>query len=207
MQCIDITINAENAGRWRVPAYDQNWASDELMRLSDERRSWTANVECRLVSLGKTTGAAKQIIFGFEDFFGSEFHGGESATVAAEKWNVQKKSRIAMNAIGLTAILANLVLSAGAGACAKQWANSQLFAWLAGGILLNIFGFVALAWVIRSVGLGMGTSLALLATLCVNALIGLAFFGETMGRQQALGVVLSVIAIAMMTLGTSAPKA
>lgn len=108
-----------------------------------------------------------------------------------------------MDLIGLVAIIANLLLSACAGFCAKQWATGNNYGWLAGGITLNVFGFVALAWVIRSVGLGLGTSLALLATLCVNAAVGFMFFGESLQRQQMVGLVLSVVAIGLLTLGTS----
>jgi multidrug transporter EmrE-like cation transporter len=93
----------------------------------------------------------------------------------------------------------NLFLSAIAGSLARQWGAVRTFPWLAAAA--NFAGFPALAWVIRSIGLGLGTSLVLILTVLLNVLAGFFFFHESPSMPQTGGIVLGLLAVSLMALG------
>ncbi len=54
---------------------------------------------------------------------------------------------------------------------------------------------------IRDVGMGVALSLSAVVQLVAVNLVALAFFGERVSGVQAVGLLLAVIAVAMITLG------
>jgi multidrug transporter EmrE-like cation transporter len=107
-----------------------------------------------------------------------------------------------MNAKMLVAAIAvNLVLSALAGTAARTWAGTSAAGWLVAAIACNVVAFVALAFAIRAAGLGMGTAIALLASVTLNVLIGTCVFHEVLRPMQIAGIGAALVAISLMTFG------
>ena len=109
--------------------------------------------------------------------------------------------QLTLNIQLIAALAANLVLSAAAGSMARQWALTHVSLWLVGAVVTNAVGFLPLAWVIRISGLGLGTSLALLASIVVNTLIGVFFFHEILSVMQISGIVLGIASLVLMMFG------
>lgn len=83
----------------------------------------------------------------------------------------------------------------------KQWALTRSPLLLAAALAASIICFLSLAWVIRYVGLGLGSSLALISTILINTFIGIVFFHETLSLMQYGGIALGVIAISLIVFG------
>jgi multidrug transporter EmrE-like cation transporter len=84
---------------------------------------------------------------------------------------------------------------------AKYWALAPTFGKLALTLVLYSLGNLIMLRLIRDFGMGVSLSLsAVIQLVAVNA-IALAFFGERINSLQALGLVLAIVAVALVTLG------
>ena len=84
---------------------------------------------------------------------------------------------------------------------AKYWAMAPTFGKLALTLVLYSLGNLIMLRLIRDFGMGISLSLsAVIQLVAVNA-IALAFFGERLNSLQALGLVLAIVAVALVTLG------
>jgi len=84
---------------------------------------------------------------------------------------------------------------------AKYWALAPTFGKIALTLALYTLGNLIMLRLIREFGMGISLSLsAVIQLVAVNA-IALAFFGERLNSLQAVGLVLAVVALALVTLG------
>lgn len=84
---------------------------------------------------------------------------------------------------------------------AKYWALAPTFGKLVLALALYTAGNLIMLRLIREFGMGVALSLsAVIQLVAVNA-IALAFFGERLTSLQAVGLVLAIIAVALVTLG------
>lgn len=84
---------------------------------------------------------------------------------------------------------------------AKYWALAPGFGKLALTLALYTLGNLIMLRLIREFGMGVSLSLsAVIQLVAVNA-IALAFFGERLNALQAVGLVLAIVAVALVTLG------
>jgi multidrug transporter EmrE-like cation transporter len=84
---------------------------------------------------------------------------------------------------------------------AKYWALAPNFGKLTLTLALYTLGNLIMLRLIREFGMGVSLSLsAVIQLVAVNA-IALVFFGERLNAMQAAGLVLAVVAVALVTLG------
>lgn len=84
---------------------------------------------------------------------------------------------------------------------AKYWAMSPTLGKLVLTLALYTVGNLIILRLIREFGLGVSLSLsAVIQLVAVNA-IALAYFGERLNMLQAVGLVLAVVSVALITLG------
>ncbi len=89
-----------------------------------------------------------------------------------------------------------------AASSAKAWALSEnSLSWLALTLGLYTLGNLIMLRLIRDVGMGLALSLSAVVQLVAVNVVALAFFGERVSPVQAAGLVLAVVAVAMITLG------
>jgi small multidrug resistance pump len=89
----------------------------------------------------------------------------------------------------------------GAASAAKSWAMSaNSSAWLVLTLILYTLGNVIMLRLIRDVGMGVALSLSAVVQLVAVNLVALAFFGERLSGYQSVGIILAVIALALITL-------
>jgi multidrug transporter EmrE-like cation transporter len=96
------------------------------------------------------------------------------------------------------AIVLNLICSTFSDVLAKYWgqtSDTRLF-WI--GMIINIGTTAFFMWSIRLGGLAITTAFLLLATVMLNAGIGVWLFREAITFHQALGLVLAVLALGLL---------
>jgi multidrug transporter EmrE-like cation transporter len=84
---------------------------------------------------------------------------------------------------------------------AKHWAMAPTFGKLALTLVLYSLGNLIMLRLIRDFGMGVSLSLSSVIQLVAVNAIALAFFGERLNSLQALGLVLAIVAVALVTLG------
>ncbi len=102
-----------------------------------------------------------------------------------------------------TALLAvSTLIFVSAASSAKAWAlSANNIGWLALTLVLYTVGNLIMLRLIREVGMGAALSLSAVVQLVAVNVVALAFFGERVTAVQAGGLILAVIAVAMITFG------
>lgn len=98
-------------------------------------------------------------------------------------------------------LASSTMIFVGAASSAKAWAlSANNIAWLALTLALYTLGNLIMLRLIRDVGMGVALSLSAVVQLVAVNLVALAFFGERLTGLQSIGVVLAIIAVALITL-------
>lgn len=106
-----------------------------------------------------------------------------------------------MNLFGMVQIGASTVIFLLAATMAKQWALAPSLAKILITLALYTIGNLIMLKLIRDFGLSISLSLsAVIQLVAVNA-VALAFYGEKLTALQAVGVMLAIVAVALVTLG------
>lgn len=109
-----------------------------------------------------------------------------------------------MTPINVTFLVSSAILFIAAASAAKNWALSNSSAlWLLLTLFLYTAGNLIMLRLIKDIGMGIALSLSALVQLLAVNLVALFVFGERVAPLQGFGLVLAIIAIAMITL----PKA
>lgn len=107
-----------------------------------------------------------------------------------------------MTPASLALLASSTLIFVGAASSAKAWALSADNAiWLVLTLLLYTMGNLIMLRLIRDVGMGAALSLSAVVQLIAVNIVALAFFGERVTAVQAAGLVLAIVAVAMITLG------
>lgn len=86
---------------------------------------------------------------------------------------------------------------------AKQWALAPSLGKIVLTLLLYSAGNLIMLRLIREFGMSISFSLsAVIQLVAVNA-VALAFYGEKVSALQAIGIVLAIVSVALITLGPS----
>jgi small multidrug resistance pump len=94
------------------------------------------------------------------------------------------------------------IVFVGAASAAKAWAlSANSWAWLAMTLVLYTVGNLIMLRLIRDVGMGAALSLSAIVQLVAVNVVALAFFGERVSAVHGAGIVLAIVAVAMITLG------
>ena len=96
------------------------------------------------------------------------------------------------------AVILNVSFSALSGYLAKIWSQTDQWIWLGIAVLTNMVAFLALAWAVRSAGLGVATAIVLLLTIAANTMIGVLVFRESLSVMQIWGLGLAAGAIVLL---------
>ena len=106
-----------------------------------------------------------------------------------------------------TALLAvSTVIFVSAASSAKAWAlSANNIGWLALTLVLYTAGNLIMLRLIRDIGMGVALSLSAVVQLVAVNIVALAFFGERVSAVQAAGLLLAIVAVAMITLGPARP--
>lgn len=106
-----------------------------------------------------------------------------------------------MSASALSQLLASTVVYVLAAAAAKQWAIAPGTWKLVLTLALYTLGNLIIMRLIRGVGMSMAFSLSAVVQLAAVNLLAFAVFGEKVNVVQGGGIVLAVVAVALITLG------
>lgn len=100
------------------------------------------------------------------------------------------------------ALLATATLAfIGAGSSAKAWALAdESWAWLALTLVLYTVGNLIMLRLVRELGMGVALSVSALVQLIAINVLAVSFFGEILKPLQAGGIVLAIVAVALITL-------
>jgi glucose uptake protein GlcU len=109
-----------------------------------------------------------------------------------------------MNISGLLQLGVATVIFLLAATVAKQWALAPSIAKIALALALYSLGNLIMLRLVRDFGMASAFSLSAVIQLVAVNLIALAYFGERLGMVQSAGVLLAVVAVAMITLGPAA---
>ena len=105
-----------------------------------------------------------------------------------------------MSPTSLALLAASTLIFIGAASSAKTWAlSSSSLGWLAFTLALYTIGNLIMLRLIRDVGMAVALSLSAVIQLIAVNVVALAFFGERVSSVQAAGLILAVIAVAMIT--------
>lgn len=102
---------------------------------------------------------------------------------------------------GLGQLAISTVIFLLAGSAAKVWALSPSHWRLVLVIALYSVGNLIMLRLIRDFGMGVALSLSAVIQLVAVNVVAVGFFGERVGMIQAVGLVVAVIAVALITLG------
>ncbi len=108
-----------------------------------------------------------------------------------------------MNWSLLGVLVINLILSVTGDVFAKIWATTNDIRWFYTSLSVGIFTLLSFIFVVRTGGLSIGGTVALLLTMIGTVIIGVTFFKETLIPTQWLGIVLGLVAI-LLVLGPTA---
>ena len=100
------------------------------------------------------------------------------------------------NLIGLLVI--NLAFALASDAFAKVWSVNHQARWFYMALVLGIGAIITFMLVVRSGGLSVGSTIALILTMVGNVLIGLYFFKEVLVPMQWIGIILGFIAVLLV---------
>ncbi|MCT7378022.1 hypothetical protein [Chelativorans salis] len=106
-----------------------------------------------------------------------------------------------MTSTNITLLLTATVSFIAAASAAKSWATSGgAWVWLFLTLALYTFGNLLMLRLVRDLGMGIAFSLSAIAQLLAINLLALAVFGERVSALQGAGIVLALIAVALITL-------
>lgn len=103
-------------------------------------------------------------------------------------------------------LAASTLIFVSAASSAKAWAlSANNIGWLALTLALYTAGNLIMMRLIRDVGMSVALSLSAVVQLVAVNVVALAVFGERVSSVQAVGLLLAIVAVAMITLGPSRP--
>ena len=105
-----------------------------------------------------------------------------------------------MSAINLSLLIAATTVFIVAASSAKAWALSNSGWWLAATLALYTIGNLIILRLVREIGMGAALSLSALVQLVAINVLAVAVFGERITLTQGMGIVLALVAFAMITL-------
>lgn len=106
-----------------------------------------------------------------------------------------------MTAWGLTQLGVSTVIFLFAASAAKGWALAPS-SWRLGLVLaLYTAGNLIMLRLIRDFGMGVALSLSAVIQLVAVNIVAFAWFGERVDAVQAAGIVVAVVAVALITMG------
>lgn len=106
-----------------------------------------------------------------------------------------------MSAWGMTQLIASTLIFLAAASAAKAWTLAPGMGKLVLTLALYSLGNLIMLRLIREFGMATAFSLsAVIQLVAVNA-VALAWFGERVNTLQGTGIVLAVVAVALITLG------
>ena len=105
-----------------------------------------------------------------------------------------------MTAINFTLLIAATTAFIAAASSAKAWALSNSGWWLAATLALYTIGNLIILRLVREIGMGAAFSLSALVQLVAINVLAVAVFGERVTPTQGMGLVLALVAFAMITL-------
>ncbi|MEW9806334.1 hypothetical protein [Mesorhizobium marinum] len=106
-----------------------------------------------------------------------------------------------MSIWGLLQLAVATVIFLLAATVAKQWAIAPHVGKIVLALALYSAGNLVMLKLVRDFGMASAFSLSAIIQLVAVNLIAIAWFGERLGAVQSAGVVLAVVAVAMITLG------
>src|SRR5690606_16597507 len=107
-----------------------------------------------------------------------------------------------MTLTSLALLASSTAIFVGAATAAKAWTLSEnSTAWLVLTLGLYTIGNLIMLRLINDLGMGIALSLSAIIQLIAINVVALAFFGERVSATQAIGLVLAVVAVALITLG------
>lgn len=109
-----------------------------------------------------------------------------------------------MSVWGFLQICGATVVFLAAAVVAKQWAMAPHWGKIVLALALYSAGNLIMLKLVRDFGMATAFSLSAVVQLVAVNIIGLVYFGERLGAVQGAGVVLAVVAVAMITLGPAA---
>lgn len=92
-----------------------------------------------------------------------------------------------------------------AGSSAKAWAMTPDTGRLLITLALYTIGNLVMLRLIRTMGMAVALSVSNVVQLVAVNAVALIFYGERLGLVRGVGVVLAVVAVALITLGPSLP--
>jgi multidrug transporter EmrE-like cation transporter len=106
-----------------------------------------------------------------------------------------------MTGLSVFLLVSSTAIFVGAASSAKTWAlSANSTAWLALTLALYTIGNLIMLRLIRDVGMGVALSLSAVVQLVAVNVVAFAIFGEKVSAAQATGLVLAIIAVAMIML-------
>ncbi len=88
-----------------------------------------------------------------------------------------------------------------AASSAKAWSLDPTLAKVLLTMMLYIAGNLLMLRVVRHLGMATAFSLSAIIQLVAVNLVAIAFFGERVGVPEGIGIVLAIVAMALITLG------
>jgi multidrug transporter EmrE-like cation transporter len=111
-----------------------------------------------------------------------------------------------MSLLSTAMLAASTLIFVSAASSAKAWAlSANNIGWLALTLALYTAGNLIMMRLIRDVGMSVALSLSAVVQLVAVNVVALAVFGERVSSVQAVGLLLAIVAVAMITLGPSRP--
>ena len=109
-----------------------------------------------------------------------------------------------MTLSGFIQLCGATVVFLAAATMAKQWALAPGMGKLVVTLLLYSLGNLIMLRLVREFGMASAFSLSAVLQLVAVNVIAIAWFGERLGLVQTTGILLAVIAVALITLGPTA---
>ena len=106
-----------------------------------------------------------------------------------------------MNIAGTALLAVSTVIFLVAASVAKVWALAPSMPRLLLVLALYTAGNLVMLRLIRDFGMGVSLSLSAVIQLVAVNVVAFAWFGERLHVMQGLGIVLAVVAVALITLG------
>ncbi|MBL0933439.1 MAG: hypothetical protein IBJ07_01695 [Rhizobiaceae bacterium] len=109
-----------------------------------------------------------------------------------------------MTFISISLLIASTLTFVAAASAAKAWAVSEnSVSWLFTTLVLYTLGNLIMLRLIREVGMGVALSLSAVIQLVAINIVAFALYDERVSGVQSVGLVLAVMAVALITFGAS----
>jgi multidrug transporter EmrE-like cation transporter len=106
-----------------------------------------------------------------------------------------------LTVFGFVQLCASTVIFILAASAAKAWTLAPGFGKLALTLVLYTLGNLVMLRLIRDFGLGVAISLSAVIQLIAVNLVAFAFFGERVDVVQGTGILIAILAVALVTAG------